>query len=421
MYWLYSLLLFLYFLVYIPVAFVRFHLLKREPLFLARRLGLRRLGIPPEGKVLWIHAVSVGEVLSLQNLVRTLKAKHPDWIMYCSCLTNTGYRLAKEKLEADGFFFIPLDFRWVVRRFFRHLRPEVLVITESEFWPNLLREAARLTRGVVLVNGRISDRSFSRYKRIKPFTRRVLSSINQFLVQTERDREMFVRLGIPPDRIHVAGNLKAEIDLPHFSAETLAILRSRLNIPDSARVVTAGSLHPGEEELLLEAFSRARKKNPDLRLILAPRHPSRAAEVEQECRRYPVALQKKSSPQLQPKWDVLIVDTLGELPEFYAVADAAFVGGSLVPVGGHNLLEPAYYAKPIFFGPHMQNFSHLAEIFIQMGAATVVRGLEDLARMFASLAENELQQAGEKARATLESLRGATEKTVRTIEKLMAR
>ena len=239
------------------------------------------------------------------------------------------------------------------------------------------------------------------------------------MVQTKRDKGMLEEIGVDPRLIRVAGNLKAEIALPVLEQAELKELRESINIPEGAKVIVGGSVRKGAEEPLLEAFSQARKLNPELLFILAPRHPERANEVEKICQKYPFACQKRTAVHSKQKWDILILDTLGELAKFYALSDAAFVGGSLVSWGGHNLLEPAYYAKPVFFGPHMDNFAHLAEIFVEAGAARIVRTQADLAEMFSLQEEGAYLEMGQKAQSTLHSLQGATEKTLQAIDSLM--
>jgi 3-deoxy-D-manno-octulosonic-acid transferase len=302
-------------------------------------------------------------------LIVQIKKKHPDWIVHFSCLTDTGFRLAKEKLTVvDDIFFVPLDFQLIVRKFFRHIKPDVFVLAESEFWPNLLREADKETKGVLLVNGRISSRS---------------------LVQTKRDKGILEKIGVDSRVIQVAGNLKAEIKLPILEPSEMNELRESINIPEGAKVIVAGSVRKGEEEPLLKAFSLAREKNKELLLILAPRHPDRSNEVGKICQKYPLEVQKRTGVHRGTGWDVLILDTL------------------------------AYYAKPVFFGPHMDNFAHLAEIFVEAGAAQVVKNQSDLVRMFSLWDEAEYQEMGQKAKLTLESLQGATEKTLNAIDSLM--
>ncbi len=420
MYGLYSLFLFFSLGVYFPVYFLKTRFIRKESLHFRQRCGFTLERKPFQKRSLWVHAVSVGEVLSLQNLIFQIKKKYPEWIIHFSCLTETGFKMAQEKLKGvDDIFFVPLDFRCVVRKFFNRLKPDLFILAESEFWPNLLREAKRQTKGVLLVNGRISSRSFKRYKALRYFSKRLLSQISLFLVQTKRDKRLLEEIGVDSRVIRVAGNLKAEIELPKMDQEELKGLKQNMNIPEGARVVLAGSIRKGEEKPLLEAFSQARKKDPGLLLILAPRHPERTADVEKICLKYPFEVRKRTEALSGLRWDILILDTLGELVKFYALSDAAFVGGSLVSWGGHNLLEPAYYAKPVFFGPHMDNFAHLAEIFVEAGAARIVKTQKDLVMMFSPQDKREQLEMGQKAMSTLYSLQGATEKTLQAIDSLI--
>lgn len=421
MYWLYSCLLFIYLLFYFPIYFVRIRFHKGESLHLRQRLGLSLGETELNRSSIWFHAVSVGEVLSLQNLISEIKKNHPDWTINFSCLTNSGFQMAEQKLKGvERIFFLPLDFKFVAEKFFRRIKPSVFVLAESEFWPNLLRVAHERTRGVLLVNGRISSRSFQRYRKIRFMIKRVLRNISKFLVQTARDKEMLHQIGVDPSIIEVAGNLKAEIDLPVLTQEDLIKMQNDLNIQDTAKLVVAGSVRKGEERALLDAFMDAKKKNPDLLLILAPRHPDRAEEVETICQGYPLDVKRRTKLLRGSRWDILILDTLGELARYYALSDAAFIGGSLIPWGGHNLLEPAFYAKPLFFGPHMDNFAHLADTFVQDGAAQIVKSKKDLVNMFCMEDEKNLHEMGQRARLILQSLRGATRRTLLTIENLMS-
>lgn len=422
MYLVYSLLLFFAILFYFPIYFFRIKIIKREKLCLRERLGHGLPQMMPGEESIWIHAVSVGEVLSLQNLVMELKKKHPSWKIYFSSLTNAGLKVAKKELkDADHVFFIPLDFARVVKRFFKTLEPKMLVLAEAEFWPNLLREARRQTNGILLVNGRMSQHAFRKYTRLKPLARGILKHIDLFLMQTDRDKEKIESLGIEPDRVEVAGNLKSELSLPQFTAVEILAVKKNLGISRGKRVIVAGSTRKGEEEMLVEAYAEARQNREDLLLILAPRHPERVHEVEKICHNYEFKIAKKTQVTPEAVWDVLILDTIGELVRFYALSDAAFVGGSLVEWGGHNLLEPAFYRKPVFFGPHMENFRALAEEFVEGRAAKIVSNKEELVDMFLLIDEKELEEMGKRAEELLHSLQGATAKTIKAIETIMAR
>jgi 3-deoxy-D-manno-octulosonic-acid transferase len=416
-YALYSFLLFLALLFYAPGYLIRVKLRRKEGLHLRDRLGMKLPARKPEGPSLWIHAVSVGEVLSLRRLVSELKTKHPSWRVYFSTLTNTGYRVARQTLSGvDEVFFVPLDFGWVAARFFSTLRPRLFVLAESEYWPNLLRQAGKSCRSVILINGRTSRRSHKRYLRCRMLVRPVLDHIDYFLVQSEADRERLGSLGIPAKRMEVAGNLKAEVRLPDVSNEERLGLRAAFRIPVEKKVIVAGSTHRGEEEIILQALAGAKKNRPGLALVIAPRHPERAPEVEKAAVDLGLNVMRRTRVEPQRLWDVLVLDTIGELAKFYALADLAFVGGSLIPHGGQNLLEPAYYGKPMCFGRHMENFATLADDFVRSGAARVVHGLGELEDLFLMIDEKSLEEMGRKAKDLLSSLQGATARTLQVIE-----
>jgi 3-deoxy-D-manno-octulosonic-acid transferase len=408
--------------LYLPYYAFRMKVLKKDRVHLCERLALGMEKRPEGREAVWIHAVSVGEVLSLQHLIRELKLRHPEWDIVFSTLTHTGIKVAREKLtEADRIFFVPLDFRRVIRRVLRAVRPGALVLAESEFWPNLVGEAADRGLKVLLINGRISEHTFKVYEDIRPLARRILGNVDRFLVQTDEDRERLERLGIEPGRLEVAGNLKSEVQLPVFSEGELRDFKRSLGLEGGEKVVVAGSTRKGEEERLLRAFAEARKERPDLRFVVAPRHIERAGEIERAAQGTGFAVVRRTQARPDDRWDVLVLDTIGELARVYAISDAAFVGGSLVDWGGHNILEPAYYGKPIFFGPHMQNFSRLADAFIRAGGARIVRTDPELVNMFLLRDEEALGRMGAQALSQLASLGGATERTIRAVEWAMGR
>ena len=422
MYGLYSFFLLMGFLLYAPGYFIQMKIRKKESLFLKERLGIKLPAAKPGAPSLWIHAVSVGEVLSLRRLVSELRTKHPSWPIYFSTLTNSGYNVAKQALSGVAeIFFVPLDFGRVVRRFFSVLRPQLFVLAESEFWPHLLRQARRSCRSVILVNGRMSRRSYRKYRRWRSLVRPVLGNIDYFLVQTELDRERLEGIGIPAQRIEVAGNLKAEVCLPEVSVEERHNLRTAFGLSPEKKVIIAGSTHRGEETLILKAFAGARKIRPDLAVVIAPRHPERSPEVEKAAVELGLRVMRRTQVESDKPWDVLILDTIGELTKFYALADLAFVGGSLIPHGGQNLLEPAFYGKPLCFGKHMENFAALADDFVNSGAARIILGPEELEDVFLMKDERALEEMGRRAKDLLRSLQGATARTLQVIESRIAK
>jgi 3-deoxy-D-manno-octulosonic-acid transferase len=387
--------------------------MKGESLHLRERLGLCVQEKKSCDKALWIHAVSVGEVLSVQNLAKRIKAEHPNWVIYFSSLTFSGLRVAADKLnDVDKIFYIPFDFNFIVKKFFRKIKPDIFVLVESEFWPNLLRSAKKYSKGVLLINGRISKKSHKIFSKFKFIVKKVLENIDIFLVQTDIDKKRLEDMGINGDRLKVAGNLKAEIELPILSEKQVKEMKDDLNIPADVKVVIAGSTRKGEEEKLLNAFAKALEQRDDLALIIAPRHLERTDEIVKVSEGLMLPVIKRTRLKKEDKWKVLILDTIGELSFFYSVVDAAFIGGSLVPWGGQNFLEPAFYGKPIFFGPHMDNFAYLAELFINRGAAKAITCENDLLKMFLFKGEN-------NAKETLISLQGATDRIMNVIEDLM--
>jgi 3-deoxy-D-manno-octulosonic-acid transferase len=419
-YLIYSVALAIALALYLPFYFLRTKLIRKDRLYLRERLG-RGIGpLPPGKKTVWFHAVSMGEVLSLQHLIRELKTRHPEWAIAFSSLTNSGLAMARAKLrDVDAVFFVPLDFPGLVRRTLRSLDPGLLVLAESEFWPNLLRETKKSGAKVLTINGRISEDSYKKLDNVRPLALKMLNNVDLFLVQTVSDRERLEFLGVDPERVRVAGNLKSEVHLPEFTAGELAAFRRNLGLAGLEKVIVAGSTRKGEEDRLLKAFSRARGRRNDLRFIVAPRHIERAAEIEKAALALGFRTVRRTAAGDSGGWDVLILDTIGELARFYALSDASFVGGSLVEWGGHNILEPAFYGKPVFFGPHMKNFASLAESFLASGAARIVRTDDDLEAMFLLEDGAALRKMGEAAATHLASLGGATERTIKAIEGFM--
>lgn len=420
MYFLYSLLFGLALLAVIPVYFIKLRIKRNERLHLRERFGFKVPKRKTNRPFLWIHAVSVGEVLSLQNLIQEIKQGHPEWEVAFSTLTNTGYKVASAKLRnVDHLLYVPFDFGWVVRRFFKRLRPQLLVLAESEFWPRLLLEARRSQCPVLVVNGRISERSYRRMRLWRRTVNILFRNISRFLVQTGQDKERLEKIGVEPERIDISGNLKCEVRLPSLEETEIQQLKKELNIPEGKKVVVAGSIHKGEDGRLFQAFQEARRARNDILLVLAPRHPEKFGGIEETFPRDSFVICRRTDLQPGREWDVLILDTIGELARFYALSDAAFIGGSLVPWGGQNLLEPAFYGKPVFFGPHMKNFAALADEFVRGGAAKIVEKPDELKDMFLFNDVPGLEARGKRAKEILCSLQGATIKTLAAIEFFM--
>lgn len=361
----------------------------------AQRLGFypaEALRAVQHQRPIWIHGASVGEVLSAVALTRELKRRHPDRVILFSTFTETGQTLARKITGADSCIFLPLDHAWIVRRALRQFRPCLVILLETEIWPNLLRAANRRGIPTVVLSGRMSERSFRRYLKLRRFFSQVLGYVTAFGMQGQDDAQRVIALGAPESRVFLSGNLKHAAPAP----------RAEARHSESGKLfVIAGSSHRGEEVVLLEVFKFLRQNFPEIRLVLAPRHPQRFAEVEDLLRQTGLSFDKKSSVNGKTDFDkeVMLLDTIGDLPDFYAMGDVAFVGGSLVDGGGHNLLEPARFGKPVLFGPHMNNFRELAEEMKRRGAGIQVQNDAELRHELAALLANPEKRRQVGARA----------------------
>ena len=393
-----------------------------------------------------LHAVSVGEVLSGISLARRLKEAYPERPLVISTTTITGNKLARERMPfADGIIYFPLDWTFCVRRVLNAIKPSLVIILETEIWPNFLRQARRRKIPILFVSGRISDRSFLRYQKylgafgffLRPFLKRALADPSVLLMQTEKDAERIRFLGAPADQVRASGNLKYDLDLPgptpvsHWlEAEVLRTGRTP--------VIVAGSVVATEEPLALIAFGTLQGEYPNALLVLAPRKPERfdaAADFIHESRR---TFLRRSQLPIQPSSNgasasfsdatvipknvtVLLLDSIGELASIYRCADGVFVGGSLVPSGGHNILEPAAFGKIPVFGPSMENFSEMASRFVSAGAAVQVGSPEDAGVAWIEMFRDpdRMRAMGESARALVEDSRGATDRALALISEFL--
>ena len=421
MYPLYSVVLALLALGYLPLFLVRKVWGAGYPIALRERLGFLRVPPPPSPRGrFWVHAVSVGEVMAAVPLVQALRARWPAADIVVSTVTATGERVARARLtEAAATVTFPLDFGRAVRRAVRRVDPGCFIALETELWPNLLRVLRRAKIPSVLANGRISDRSYRRYKLVRPLFRRVLEDMTLFCMQSEEDARRIIGLGAPPERVLVTGNLKMEAPSGDAGAEQL--WRRLLHL-GHAPVVVAGSTHRGEEAIVLDAFLAARPAADDLRLVLAPRHPERLDEVEALAQGRGLAVVRRSRVSAGTGAPVILLDTMGELASLYAVADVIFVGGSLVPIGGHNVVEPALHAKAVLFGPHMTNFRDAAGLLLRADAAIQVKdGVELAAALGRLLGDAPARTAlGRAAWSAVRAHQGACVRTVAALERVLA-
>jgi 3-deoxy-D-manno-octulosonic-acid transferase len=395
---------------------------------LGQRLGYLPVSLNVDGEEsIWIHAVSVGEALTARALAADLKARYPRLRLYLSTTTLAGQQVARRSLQhVDAVFYFPFDWAVIVRRTLNIVRPRVFVMMETEIWPNLLRECRARGVKTVLINGRISSRSYPRYRLIRPFFRHVLADVDRFCMQSEESAHRIVELGADPARVSVTGSLKFDsLEIPsvlsHGKPRERVLRFFRLG---SNRVVlVAGSTVKGEEPALLRAFARLKATTPSALAILAPRQPERFGEVERLARDAGFVTTRRSDLPIdtEPRADVVILDTIGELARLYQVATVVFVGGSLVDHGGHNILEPAIFGKPILFGVHMRNFKEIADAFIANDAAVQVGSERELQQAILTLATDPVRRArlGAAARALVEANRGAKDKTLAVIADLL--
>ena len=455
MYFVYSLVLGFAALLLLPYWLAKGLRQGKDLSHLSQRLGLSfpslsRLPAPSCGAI-WIHAVSVGEVLSAVTLARRLKGMYPDRALVLSTTTTTGQALARERLPfADAVFYFPLDWNFCVRRALHAVQPAVVLILETEIWPNFLRQAHRRGIPVLFVSGRVSDRSYARFQKylrlfglfLRPFLENTLAHAAAFLMQSEKDAERVRALGAPSQRVSVSGNLKYDLPLPP-STPLSDWLEKEAERAGRSPLIVAGSVVAAEEPLALLAFGVVQGEYPRALLVLAPRKPERfeaAAEFIEESRRkwirrsqlpIPLHTEMCSRPlteytngaSIPEDATVLLLDSIGELASLYRLADGILVGGSLVPAGGHNILEPAAFGKTPVFGPSMENFAEMASRFVAAEAALQVESPEDVGVAWIQLLRDpkRSERMGENARALVETSRGVTDRVLVGIDKHVAR
>ena len=428
MYLTYSLLTFAFFVTVSPYFGYQALRYRKYVSSFWQRLGYLpvSLNLDAESSI-WIHAVSVGEVLTARALLPELRERYPSLRLFMSTTTMTGQRLARQNLQGlDGVFYFPFDLNFIVSRTLRLVKPKLFIMMETEIWPNLLRACHRNGVKTILVNGRISSRSYPRYCTIRPLFKKVLAHIDRFCMQGNESSRRLIALGADPARVTVTGTLKFDSLEPPAARPALQT-RDRVlryfRISDRRHVVIAASTLRGEEEPVLRAFAKIKLATSNAFLIIAPRHPERFDEVVRMVDFAGFSVSRRSDLQIdaEPRVDVVVLDTIGELARLYQIATVVFVGGSLVDVGGHNILEPAIFGKPIVFGPRMQNFKEVAETFLAANAACQVHSGGELEETLQALLNDPVRRAGlgATARALVESNRGAKERSLEVIQDLL--
>jgi 3-deoxy-D-manno-octulosonic-acid transferase len=444
MYAVYSVLIVAFFLVVSPYLLYQAIRYRKYIVSLPQRMGYLPVSFNLDGdESIWIHAVSVGEVLTVRALLPELHERYPRLRIFVSTTTMAGQHVAKSNLPyVDEVFYMPFDLGFIVKRTIRLVRPRVFVMMETEIWPNLLRALRRSGVRTLLLNGRISSRSFPRYRFARFFFRRVLDDIDRLCMQSDESARRIIEMGAARERVSVTGSLKFDsLDMPpsadagsrnafvpatsvhdvHQRGRTRVLRYFRIN--PARPVVIAASTLKGEEEHVLEAFQRIRATMTNALLIIAPRKPERFGDVERLVQRagWNVARRTELRVDAEPRNDVVVLDTIGELAQVFQVATVVFVGGSLVEAGGHNILEPAVFGKPIVFGPHMDNFAEIAQAFLESHAAMQVQSGRELERVLLELLGDPVRRAslGAAARALVEANRGARAKSLAVLAELL--
>ncbi len=389
----------------------------------------QRLGAVPhtlrefvgQRRTIWVHAVSVGEVIAASRLIQLLDDVDPELPVVISNTTRTGQKLAQERFSSSRVFYYPLDFAWIVRRYLRALQPRMLVLMESELWPRLLVEAHRAKVPVIVVNGRVSDRSLPRYRALRWLWRPFLRRLRLVLAQTAQDEKRFVEIGVPSRAVRTAGNLKYDVRAMGDSEITQQL---RKHLPANAKIIVAGSTLEGEEAYLLHAFRELLSEFPQLVMVVAPRHPERFRAVDELIQQAQFCSVRRSAwlPQPQPiaPGSVFLLDSVGELASVYSLASVAFVGGSLVPAGGHNPLEPAQFGVPIVMGPYIENFRGMIAMLLEHEAIRVTPPERLVSVLQELLASPAAAPIGARARQVYAEHAGASEQCFAAIEKILA-
>ncbi|HSP64122.1 MAG TPA: 3-deoxy-D-manno-octulosonic acid transferase [Pyrinomonadaceae bacterium] len=434
MYFFYSLLLTLGFIALLPRFAIDAMRSGKYVTGLPQRLG-QLPAINRSGKqVIWLHCVSVGETQAARSLMRALQTEFPNHCLVVSTTTVTGQQVARQIFANDAalVFYFPIDLAWVVRRVLRAVKPSAVLIMETELWPRLLRECRAGAVPVALLNGRISETSFRRYKLIRPFMRRMLNDLTIALMQSEKDAARIRELGLPDERIALPGNLKFDSAETAIDERTTAELRRRFGFDETRPLIVAASTHAPEERLTIEALKQMDvQQSSRTRLLIAPRHPERFGEVADLLEGSGLTWSRRSSEpgEHDKSCDVVLLDTVGELRAVYPLAEIVFVGGSIAPFGGHNMLEPAATGACVIIGPHTENFAAITKALldeaalIQLPAASASDAPTQLASVFDELLSDEARrrEIGRRAREVCRQNAGATERTMQMLSPLLSR
>ena len=364
--------------------------------------------------VIWLHAVSVGETLAAAPLIKKLQLEHPEWQWAITTTTPTGSERVRS-IFADTVVHVyaPYDLPVFLNAFLKRIRPTLCIIMETELWPNMLHSCRTHKIPVLVANARLSEKSARGYKKLSPLTRGMMADVSMVAAQQQADAERFINLGLAREKLAVTGSIKFDLDLDSDIRNKAALLRSEWSIGETRKVLLVASTHPGEDEIILQAFAALKNQFADLLLILVPRHPERFSTVTAQCEQAGWRVVKRSSDAaIRCETDIVVGDTMGELLAFYGAADIAFVGGSLVPVGGHNLIEPAAWACPVISGPHLFNFSEVEKLLRDNNALAIVDSADKIATQVGQWLSNDIlrKEYGVRARMVADNNRGALDK-----------
>ncbi|MBU0478352.1 3-deoxy-D-manno-octulosonic acid transferase [bacterium] len=382
------------------------------------------INVAQSGKSVWIHAVSVGEVAAAMPFIDEFRKTFPDYRIFLSTVTATGNQFAKKIKDIDGLFFFPFDYSFAVKKAITHISPNMFITFETEIWPNFLKSAQDMKIPCILVNGRISPDSFKRYKKAKFLFKHILKNFSAFCMQTEQDRTRIMELGAEKRKVRVTGNTKFDaLVSKEENADVKNKFTKLFGIRENDKVIIAGSTHKGEEEKVLDAFQYICQKVTNVLLILAPRHPERFREITKllEDRNIDYILRSTLDKIKRDKQQVIILDTIGELSKLYTIADVVFIGGSLVPTGGHNVIEPASLGKPVVFGPYMYNFTESAKLLLECKGAIQISDEAELAACLLKLILNPeyAEQIGKIAKEAVQKNKGASKRNLEVISRFL--
>ncbi|MFW6278755.1 MAG: 3-deoxy-D-manno-octulosonic acid transferase [Bacillota bacterium] len=422
MYLIYNLLLFVFVVLYSPV--ICYKLFKGE----YRKNIKQRLGfLGPEvtedlsdKDIIWVHAVSVGETVAAEPVVGELKERFDCQIVF-STVTETGQKMARKIIPADKIIYFPLDFSFAVKKALQAINPRAVVIMETELWPNFIKTAARQGRKIMLANGRISDKSFQRYHYLGSLLKDMLANIDVLSMQSERDKTHIIELGADENKVYNNGNTKFDREIKPQEEWSKDEIYKEFKLSLQQPVLIAGSTHPNEEEQLIPVFQELKSKFGELVMIIAPRHINRIEEIEKLYHNEGIRTVKRTALQSRTDQPVILLDTIGELSSLYVAADLVFVGGSLIEKGGHNVLEPAVWGKPVFFGPHMFNFRDNVRLIKEYEAGIQVENAAELTEKLLHYLQNP-QQREEKSQNALKMIsenKGAAAQNVKQLEVLL--